>query len=200
MGDDEAAVARNRRLLEELLPSPPFWLSQAHTPFVMAARTPHGAADGAFTCEPKTALAVLTADCLPVFFCDREGKAVALAHAGWRGLAQGILENTVAAMRENPKNLISCLGPAIEKGRYLVGEDVYLAFTGKNQLLKEAFSPQGKEHWLCDLKAIARLILESLGVQVFDGGHDTGQEELFYSYRREGRTGRFASLIWMEKP
>jgi YfiH family protein len=142
---------------------------------------------------------VLTADCLPVLFCDEAGGVVAAAHAGWRGLAAGILEATVAAMAVPGDRLLAWLGPAIGPSAFEVGADVVSAFTMSDGGAKSAFLAQPDGKWLCDLYALARRRLRGMGIErVHGGGYCTFNDaERFYSYRREGVTGRMASLVWI---
>ncbi|WP_131110593.1 peptidoglycan editing factor PgeF [Sulfuricystis thermophila] len=200
VGDDPAAVAANRRLLRTLLPAEPVWLKQVHgTRCVDAASIAKGCeADAAFTRQPGVVFAVLTADCLPVLLCDEAGTVVAAAHAGWRGLAGGVIESTVAAMQLPGKQLIAWLGPAIGPQSFEVGGEVRDAFLAHDPAAASAFRAQANGKWLCDIYRLATLRLEALGVCLitsadFDTVRDT---ERFYSYRRDGITGRMASLIW----
>lgn len=203
VGDDPAAVAANRaRLVSVLhLPTEPVWLEQVHGAGV--ARLPVAVtkpqADAAVTTTPGVVCAVLTADCLPVLFCDRDGTKVAAAHAGWRGLAGGVLEATVAAMDVPPQDVLAWLGPAIGSRTFEVGEEVRAAFTADDPAASSAFTPTRPGHWRADLYTLARRRLARIGVEaVFGGGHCTFEEsQRFYSYRRDGRTGRMASLIWL---
>ena len=199
-GDNPAHVEQNRRLLRALLPSDPRWLRQVHGRRVI----PWGEnteiepeADAIVSGHTKQVCAVLTADCLPVLFCNRAGNEVAAAHAGWRGLAAGVLENTVAAMHSPPGELMAWLGPAIGPAAFEVGAEVYAAFTNLNPENAIAFKPHN-DRWLADLYHLARLALAKAGVtQVFGGHHCTFEEqERFFSYRRDGRTGREVTVIW----
>ena len=203
VGDDPGAVARNRAILRERLrlPAEPCWLKQVHGTDVIEAGHATGAtADGSFTSMTGTVCAVLTADCLPVFLCDREGTQVALLHAGWRGLASGVVEAGTRAMRVHGTELLAWLGPAIGPGAYQVGEDVRAAFVAHDPDTAMAFLPDGEGKWLADMYALARARLAAAGITaVFGGGHCTFREhERFFSFRRDGVTGRMASLIWLE--
>jgi YfiH family protein len=202
VGDDPAGVAANRvRLRQGLtLPGEPRWLRQAHGASVAyfdgsAPTAP--SADAAVTFEPGVVLAVLTADCLPVLFAARDGSAVGIAHAGWRGLAAGVIEATLAALALPPESLRVWLAPAIGPRHYEVGEEVHEAFVSSPGIEK-AFAPTQKGHWHCDLAALARARLAAAGVRDVAGGHwDTfADPRRFYSHRREGETGRMASLVW----
>ena len=158
-------------------------------------------ADAAITSTPGVVLAILTADCLPVLFASADGSVVAAAHAGWRGLAAGVLERTVAAMRSAPKNISAWLGPAAGPQAYEVGEEVRAAFVDADPRAACAFVATRPQHWLCDLYALARLRLTDAGMSpasIHGGGLCTISDPArFYSHRRDGRTGRMASLIWI---
>ena len=201
VGDDPAHVAANRARLREMLPAEPGWLRQVHSDRVVdLGRDANLEADASFTREKGRVCAVLTADCLPVLFCDRAGSVVAAAHAGWRGLAGGVLEATVAAMQVDPGELLAWMGAAIGPAAFEVGDEVRAAFVGRHAATAAAFVPQpapGK--WLADIYQLARIRLESVGVRaVYGGGRCTfGEPDSFFSYRRDGVTGRMASLIWL---
>ena len=201
-GDDAAAVAANRdRLRAELaLPGAPAWLYQVHgTRVVDADAAVAGEADASVGAATSTVCAVLTADCLPVLFCDREGTCWGAAHAGWRGLAAGVLEATVAASPAAPERLLAWLGPAIGAHNFEVGAEVRAVFCDHWADDAVAFTPAaapGKH--LADIYALARARLRRAGVvSVHGGGLCTIDDpERFYSYRRSPRTGRMASLVW----
>ncbi len=203
VGDEPEAVRHNRvRLREALaLPAEPLWLKQVHGVRVVdVATTAAGAeADGAWTDRPGVVCAVLTADCLPIFVCDRKGTRVALLHAGWRGLAGGIIESGLRALNAPPEELLVWLGPAIGPDSYEVGDDVRQAFIADDPGVAEAFRPVVAGRWLADVYALARRQLRQRGVcAVYGGTHCTLRErDRFYSYRRDGKTGRMASLIWL---
>ncbi|MDR2188300.1 MAG: peptidoglycan editing factor PgeF [Azonexus sp.] len=201
VGDAPERVAANRARLRALLPAEPRWLRQVHGIAVVNAATVKDApeADAAFSRQPGVVCAVMTADCLPVLFCDRAASVVAVAHAGWRGLAAGVLEATVAAMNSPPDQLLAWLGPAIGPRRFEVGGEVRAVFTGHDPAAAAAFQPQGSGKWLADLYLLARQRLAALGVKAISGGeHCTVSEpERFFSYRRDGLTGRMATLIWL---
>ena len=199
-GDEPATVLANRQALAEALdlPAAPLWLRQVHGTAVAEAE-PTGIepeADGAVAHGPGKVLAILTADCLPALFVSADGRAIGAAHAGWRGLAAGVLERTVERMGGGPVQ--AWLGPAIGQPSFEVGEEVRAAFVDVDSRAASAFIANRPGHWLCDIYALARLRLASVGVtQVSGGGFDTRTDERLYSYRREGpRSGRFASLIW----
>ncbi len=203
VGDDIEHVVVNRARLREALdlPAEPLWLNQVHGCSVAdTGRDPVGCeADAAFADLPGRVCAVLTADCLPVLFADREGRAVAAAHAGWRGLAAGVLEATLAHF-DDPGKVLAWLGPAIGPFAFEVGEEVRDAFLATDSSAAAAFVPLG-ERWCADLYQLARQSLESAGIGgVYGGGRCTYSEPgHFYSYRRDGCTGRQASLIWLEE-
>lgn len=201
--DDPLNVARNRQLLNTYVPTEPVWLNQVHGVTVVdagqASCVPD--ADAAWSQTKRAVCAVMTADCLPVLFCNREGSVVAAAHAGWRGLAAGVLERTVASMGVAPGHLRAWIGPAIGPQVFEVGDEVRAVFVDADAEAATAFVPgrvQGK--WLADLFALARRRLAALGVERVSGGWvcTVSDPHHFYSYRRDGRSGRFASLIWLE--
>jgi YfiH family protein len=199
-GDDAAAVLANRASLVTALglPAEPLWLRQVHGTDV--AEGPAGVdepvADAAVARGPGQVLAILTADCLPVLFASVDGQTIGAAHAGWRGLAAGVLENTVKAM--GAEGIRAWMGPAIGGGSYEVGEEVREAFVAHDPGAAEAFQPTRPGHWLCDLYTLARRRLAAAGVtEVSGGGFDTLTDDRLYSYRRDGaQSGRFASLVW----
>lgn len=203
VGDDRAAVNTNRSILAEHLPDDPRWLTQVHGNACVRADglgVP-GAADASWTDVPGVVCAVLTADCLPVLLCDRSGTAVAAVHAGWRGLAAGVIENAVRTMGRAPEGLIAWLGPAIGRTAFEVGPEVRGAFIERNGEDGAAFVPGRGDRWMCDIYALARHRLARAGVgPVFGGTFCTVAEaERFFSYRRDGVTGRMAALIWLER-
>lgn len=201
VGDDSACVARNRTLLKSHLPSDPKWLKQVHGSRVVLA---DGAlypkeGDGAIARKPGTVCAVLVADCLPVLLCGDTGTVVGVAHAGWRGLAAGVLEETVKAMGLPGKNLMAFLGPAIGPDSFEVGDEVRQVFLDHDKKAAFAFMPRDNGKWLADLSLLARQRLAEKEVRrVYGGDWDTFSEPArFFSYRRDGSTGRMAALIWM---
>jgi YfiH family protein len=205
-GDEPRAVVANREalMLQAGLPAPPRWLRQVHGVAVHDARaTPTEAepeADAAVTTKSGVVLAVLTADCLPVLFCADDGSAVAVAHAGWRGLAAGVLEATIASLRMAPSRLIAWIGPAIGAASYEVGDEVRAAFVDAEAGAADAFVATRPGHWRCDLPMLARRRLAVAGVARVQGGaFDTFRDARFYSYRRSRETGRFATLAWIER-
>lgn len=201
VGDDPACVARNRAILCACLPAEPAWIKQVHGTAVIDPEraTPETEADAAVTRHPERVCIVMTADCLPVFLSDRAGQTVGIAHAGWRGLAAGVLENTVRAMGSPPENLIAYIGPGIGAHRYEVGDDVRRAFVDQDPGAAGAFAPgRGGKHF-ADLYALARARLTAAGVaHAHGGGFCTAGDDRFFSFRRDRTTGRMASLIWLE--
>lgn len=204
VGDDPQAVAENRARLGSHLPVRPLWLQQVHGAVVVNALStcPDAQADAAFARVPNQICTVMTADCLPVLFCDASGTAVGAAHAGWRGLAGGVLENTVKAMQVEATEVLAWLGPAIGPQSFEVGEDVRAAFVAHSAQAQSAFVPTGAPgKYLADLYLLARQRLTALGVtRIYGGGRCTLTEaDIFFSARRDGtRSGRQASLIWLE--
>ena len=200
VNDDPQAVAENRRRLQAALGCQPAWLSQVHGIRVVEADPARiHEADASWSATPGVACAILTADCLPVLFCDRAGTRVAAAHAGWRGLANGMLEATLHALECEPDEALAWLGPAIGPQAFEVGPEVREAFLAGYPQAEVAFRPSvnpGK--YLADLYQLARIRLAAFGVSaVYGGGWCTWSDPRFYSYRRAARTGRFASLIWL---
>lgn len=202
VGDDPQAVAANRAALRRELPAEPVWLSQIHgTRCVDAARArPGEQADASFTRQRGVVCAVLTADCLPVLLCDERATVVGIAHAGWRGLAAGVIEATVAAMDERGEHLMAWLGPAIGPQAFEVGAEVRDIFLAGDAAAAEAFVATAKGKWLCDIYVLARRRLHALGIRRIAGADycTLGNVERFYSYRRDGVTGRMASVVWLE--
>jgi YfiH family protein len=202
-GDDAAAVARNRGRLRSVLPQEPKWLRQVHGSAVIdadavAASAPE--ADASVARSPGTVCAVLIADCVPVLFSNRAGSVVAVAHAGWRGLAHGVIERTLAAIGEEPSELVAYLGPGIGPGAFEVGAEVREAFLARAREDAAAFSPHAPGKWLADLFMLARNRLQRAGVgETSGGGMCTYSDPArFFSYRRDRTTGRMAALIWRE--
>jgi YfiH family protein len=208
VGDDPSTVAENRRLLRQWLPAEPLWLNQVHGCAVVSeCGTEIPAADAGVAFDANAVRAILTADCLPVLFCDDGGTVVAAAHAGWRGLAGGVLEATVAAMRVPPESIMAWLGAAIGPDAFEVGDEVRENFVSQHPLAAIAFRPAlpgtldgAPRKWLADLYALARIRLSACGVtRVYGGGLCTFSDaQRFYSYRRAAQTGRMVSLIWRE--
>ncbi|MBG0843956.1 peptidoglycan editing factor PgeF [Pseudomonas chengduensis] len=199
--DDPAAVAANRAQLVEVLGCQPAWLRQVHG-IVVAEADPAVVieADGNWTSAPGIACTAMTADCLPALFCDRAGTRVAAAHAGWRGLAGGVLEAAVQALSVAPQELLVWLGPAIGPAAFEVGAEVREAFVQQHAEAASAFLPSANAgKFMADIYQLARIRLAAIGVTaVSGGGLCTYNDPRFYSYRRSARTGRFASLIWLQ--
>lgn len=205
--DDPAAVAANRsQLMRELgLKQPPQWLQQVHGINVVEACADGSVpeADACWSDQPGQACIVMTADCLPVFFADQKGRQVAVAHAGWRGLADGVLEATLNCF-DDPAQVMCWLGPAIGPQAFEVGGEVRTQFCDLLPASEQAFQPvagkESEDKWLADIYQLARLRLSAAGVAAISGGeHCTYTDsDLFYSYRRDGVTGRMASVIWRD--
>lgn len=200
--DDPQAVAENRRRLTDRFSMQPAWLKQVHgIDVVEADPSVVATADASWTATPGIACSAMTADCLPALFCDRAGTRVAAAHAGWRGLAAGVLEATLDSLKVAPEDVLVWLGPAIGPQAFEVGPEVRDAFVRHLPPTEQAFVPShnpGK--FMADIYTLARLRLAACGVTaVYGGGFCTVSDPRFYSYRRSPRTGRFASLIWLER-
>ena len=207
VGDTPLAVAHNRQLLSPLLPSEPVWLKQIHgTAVVDAAQADcWPEADACVSSRAGAVCAVMTADCLPVLLCDAQGSVVGAAHAGWRGLCDGVIEQTARAMHAQPGALMAWLGPAIGARAFEVGEEVRAAFIAKQPEAASAFSPtsptEGEvKKYLADIYQLARLRLNAQGItRIYGGGLCTYTDhERFFSYRRDGVTGRMGTFIWLE--
>jgi polyphenol oxidase len=194
----EGDMAADEARAKLQVPAPPRWLKQVHGTRVVVQPSAEREADAAVARDAGVVCAVMTADCLPVFLAERNGRAVGVAHAGWRGLCAGVIEATVEAM--GTTNLAAWLGPAIGPQVYEVGDEVRTKFLERDGAAAVAFAPTRPGHWLLDLYSVARQRLARAGVaQVSGGGFCTYIErERFYSYRREGSTGRMAALIWIE--
>ncbi len=204
VGDLPGAVTANRQRLvsDHRLPAMPLWLDQVHGTGVCradSAAPPTPRCDASVAVDPGVVCAVLTADCLPVLLCDRAGTCVAAAHAGWRGLAGGVLEATVRAMPASPLELMAWLGPAIGPERFEVGEEVRAAFVDSDPAAAVWFARNARGRWLADLYGLARQRLSSVGVAAVSGGGlcTYADAARFYSYRRDGVTGRMAALVWL---
>lgn len=204
VGDDPEAVRENRRRLALALglPGEPTWLNQVHGCEVLQAAqwSSPPTADGVYTLQAGVVCAVMTADCLPVLLCDQAGTRVAAVHAGWRGLADGVLGSATTALGTAPQTLLAWLGPAIEPAAFEVGDEVRERFLAVNAINEAAFTANARGRWQADIYALARNELRRLGVQqVHGGGFATHADaDQFFSYRRDGRTGRMVSLIWRE--
>ena len=199
-GDDPQAIAENRARLRGLLPQEPKWLRQVHGADVVEADTAMDApeADASVARRAGTVCAVMIADCVPVLLADRAGTQVAIAHAGWRGLAGGVIENTVRKLGAAPGELLAYLGPGIGPRAFEVGADVRDALLGRDARAATAFTPRAAGKWLADLFLLARQRLQTAGVdRIYGGGLCTYSDAArFYSYRRDKVTGRMAALIW----
>jgi hypothetical protein len=200
VGDDADNVAENRQRLQTHLPSPPKWLRQVHGSIVVDAAkvTMPVAADGSVATAADTVCVVMAADCLPVLLCDRAASTVAAAHAGWRGLCSGVLENTVQAMRTAPGELMAYLGPAIGPDAFEVGDEVLAAFVKRDPQAASAFRKHRKSKWFADLFMLARQRLKTVGVTEVYGGTECTYSDpaRFFSHRRDKVSGRMAALIW----
>ncbi|MFJ4145429.1 peptidoglycan editing factor PgeF [Pseudomonas sp. NPDC089734] len=202
VGDSPDAVASNRQFLSSRLGVQPAWLSQVHG-IVVAHADPSLTveADASWTDTPGVACTIMTADCLPALFCNRDGTRVAAAHAGWRGLAAGVLEETARSLKVAPDEVMVWLGPAIGQPSFEVGPEVRETFIATHPQTVEAFIPSvNAGRFMADIYALARLRLAAYGVSsVYGGGLDTFTDSRFFSYRRRSSTGRFASLIWIDQ-
>jgi YfiH family protein len=201
VNDDVGQVLKNRQLLNQSLPNTPVWLSQTHTNKVVELNNHtkiNESFDGSFTTQTNVVCTVITADCLPILLTDTQGSFVAAVHAGWRGLADGIIENTLDNIKTKTKTseVVAWLGPAIGPECFEVGDDMKSQFTVDEQ---DAFKVHG-DKWLCDIYALAVKRLNKLDVnKIFGAEHCTYKEnELFYSYRCDAVCGRMASCIWIE--
>jgi YfiH family protein len=207
VGDQIEHVMQNRTMLAKALPNEPEWLTQVHSATVLNLdeKQHNLVADACITTQANVVCAVLTADCLPVLFCDAKNGVVGAAHAGWRGLAEGVLENTIAAMQSagaNPAQIVVWLGPAIGPSKFEIGAEVRARFVEEDASAAVAFMPStsiaGK--FYADIYQLARMRLQNVGVHHISGGEfcTFSEPEKFYSYRRDGVTGRMASLIWIK--
>ncbi len=202
VGDNALVVARNRMLLAPLLPSEPVWLNQVHG--VVVEDAGHAGclpqADASVSTHPGAVCVVMTADCLPLLLCDKQGTVVGAAHAGWRGLCDGVIEKTVQAMSVPASTLMAWLGPAIGPAAFEVGDEVRAAFVAQQAQAAAAFVAGAEGKWMADIFQLARLRLQALGVtRIYGGGVCTYSDaERFYSYRRDGVTGRMGTFIWLK--
>jgi polyphenol oxidase len=206
VGDNITHVAANRKkLCQELeLPQEPLWLRQTHSNKIVCADkvTPYTEADASYTTKKNIVCAVLTADCLPILLCDKQGSIVAAIHAGWKGLVHGIIENTIEALKIDNNNLLVWFGPAISVEAFEVGIEVYDNFSKYNPLMQKAFTKTKPDKWMADIYRIARQILITCGIMeanIYGGDYCTYcNEQYFFSYRRDGQqTGRMANLIYL---
>ncbi|WP_133719096.1 peptidoglycan editing factor PgeF [Methylocaldum gracile] len=201
VGDEPSRVSENRHRLREALslPAEPVWLNQVHGKHVIRADvSTYRSADAAFTCQTGIVCTVMTADCLPVLLCSKEGDRVAAVHAGWKGLAAGVIEAAVEALEGD--DLLAWLGPAIGPDAFEVGHEVRETFVRKRAAFAAAFCQTENAKWLADLYHLARIVLNDAGISaIYGGGFCTfGNADDFFSYRRDRVTGRMATLIWRE--
>jgi polyphenol oxidase len=200
VGDNPIHVAHNRQYLSQFLPSEPVWLNQIHGINVVDAAQTDGVpdADASFTTRKNVVCITMTADCLPILVCDTAGTLVASIHAGWRSLCDGVIETTIAKLPAKPANLMAWLGPAISPNAFEVGGEVRAQFMAKDAQAELAFKKHG-DKYLADIYQIATQRLNNLGVtQIYGGGRCTFTEkDNFFSFRRDGATGRMATLIWL---
>lgn len=203
VGDDAASVARNRaRLGAELgLPAEPDWIRQSHGTRVVRLEDETGRdADAAITRAPGRVAVVMIADCLPILVANRAGSEVAAIHAGWRGLAAGVIEAALAGLESPRAELLAWIGPGISRAHFEVGDEVRAAFAARLDAAPAFFDRHGPGHWLCDLGGLAAHVLGREGVgEISRDPHCTYRDrERFFSYRRDGATGRMAALIWLD--
>ncbi|WP_350607088.1 peptidoglycan editing factor PgeF [Pseudoalteromonas sp. MER144-MNA-CIBAN-0113] len=203
VGDNSQDVLTNRAHVNSYIPNPAVWLNQVHSADVILVDEAFDAnhiltGDALYTQLRNQPLAIMTADCLPILLTSSDGQEVAAIHAGWRGLVQGIINNTVSCFKHEPANLHAWLGPAIGANQFQVGQEVVELFTANNPLMHSAFKAQNNEKYLADIYLIATILLNQQGVINISGGEycTVSQANLFFSYRRDGQTGRMASLIW----
>ncbi len=200
--DNIEHVKKNRQIISQCLNiQEPVWLKQVHGVQIVDAATAshHAEADAIYSNQSDSVCAVLTADCLPLLFCNQQATKVAAAHAGWRGLASGVIESTVDALQEKAENLMVWLGPAIGPSCFEVGQEVVDTFVAQDKAAIKAFIKTDVEHYLADIYQLARLRLKRLGIEkVYGGGLCTyTDEERFYSFRKNKVSGRMASMIWI---
>ena len=209
VGDAADAVAENRRRVRERLqlPSEPVWLQQVHGANVLELDEPGSSvrldpADAVITRRNGVVCTIQVADCMPVLFAAPDGSVVGAAHAGWRGLAAGVLEATVRKMGVDAGQLLAWLGPAIGPDHFEVGDDVRTAFTEQDAEAASAFTPNARGRWQCDLYSLARRRLAAAGVSAVSGGGwcTYADATRFFSYRRDGQCGRMAAMIWLVPP
>jgi len=208
VNDDLTDVKRNRAVLGDYLPQAPKWLKQVHgtSSVWIEHATASPESDAALSRQQESVCVVMVADCLPIFLCDTAGTTVGVVHAGWRGLAGGIIEQSVAEMRMGDMELMAWLGPAIGPHYFEVGEEVFEAFVSHSEQARQAFIPKSRDvghekKWLADIFTLARQRLNAMGINKVYGGDicTFSDPARFFSYRRDGETGRMAALIWLEK-
>lgn len=204
VNDETHSINSNRDLLNQHLPSSPHWLNQTHSVDVIELPSLTLNADASYTKDTNTVCVIQTADCLPLLVTNKKGTMVAAIHAGWRGLLNGVIENTIHKMNMPPNELLVWLGPAISQKHFEVGADVKNSFCEKDQEAEKAFRAISDQKWLADIYHLAKLRLKASGVTDIYGGSETddyctfANEADYFSYRRDGETGRMASLIWIE--
>jgi len=204
VNDEINAVHLNRDLLNQYLPSAPYWLNQTHSVDVLKLPSPMLNGDASYTIDKNKVCVVQTADCLPLLVTNMDGTIVAAIHAGWRGLLNGVIENTIEKMNISPNELLVWLGPAISQKHFEVGFDVKNSFCQKHIEAEKAFHLISEQKWLADIYALAKIRLNLCGVkQIYSGSvsddYCTFANEIdYFSYRRDGITGRMASLIWID--
>ncbi|RWU08051.1 peptidoglycan editing factor PgeF [Pseudidiomarina gelatinasegens] len=201
VGADPAAVIRNRRALQRdaQLPCAPRWLAQIHSNQVVnfSEARPAAQADAIYSNQPESVCAVLTADCLPILLCSDNGNEIAAVHAGWRGLANGVIQNTLRQFQCPPQQIQAFIGPAISVAAFEVGDDVRAAFAELNLVDLSTFRPHKAGKWLADLPLLAERMLQAHGcLHIKQSGWCTYNDLRWYSYRRDAHCGRFASMIW----
>jgi YfiH family protein len=203
VGDNTHHVLANRLLLETHIPKSAIWIDQVHGANVLDVDehfdfTKLHRADALYTQLPNQPLAIMTADCLPILLASNDGEEVAAIHGGWRGLEQGVIKNTINCFNTQCDHISAWLGPAIGQHKFEVGAEVFALFKAQNALFETVFKPQNNQKYLADIYGIARILLNQLGINNITGGeHCTvSNKEQFFSYRRDGQTGRMASLIW----
>ncbi|SDH60671.1 conserved hypothetical protein [Nitrosomonas sp. Nm132] len=200
--DDSLLVQQNRALLRTYLPSNPYWLKQVHgaRPVWVEENEVKPEGDAALSRCGGRVCAILVADCLPIFLCDTAGSVVGVVHAGWRGLARGVIENSITEMACKSSEIIAWLGPAIGPKHFEIGEEVREVFLEQDSKSGAAFTPgHSDKKWFADLFILARQRLTDVGVTKVYGGYECtfSDPSRFYSYRRDGKTGRMAALIWL---
>jgi purine-nucleoside/S-methyl-5'-thioadenosine phosphorylase / adenosine deaminase len=203
VGDNFEKVKQNRKILSEhlQLQSTPVWLNQTHSSKIICIDRPseNQNADASYTSKIHKVCVVMTADCVPILLCNKDGSKIAAVHAGWRGICDGIIENSLKVF-SNPETVTAWIGPCISQPYYEVGEEVYEGCLKHSDFLISAFEQSDTHHWHADLPKISKILLKNAGVGSI---HECGlctykMDEMFYSYRRDGDTGRTASMIWME--
>ncbi|MDA0237313.1 MAG: peptidoglycan editing factor PgeF [Proteobacteria bacterium] len=202
VGDNQAHVEKNRQILDSYLPSTPNWVTQVHGNTVVTAEASNTTtkADALYTRRQRTVCGIMTADCLPVLITNHSGNEVAVAHAGWRGLAEGLLRQTIIRFACHPNDLVVHLGPAISQKNYVVRQDLLKQFIGLDSTYQKYFVPDSQGGYFADLYGIARHQLLQLGVRSIFGGNQCtfAQKDIFFSNRREQPTGRIGTLIWLD--